>query len=169
MRRLLLLCAGTLLVVLETTVVPYVAIQGTKPDLVLILVVLVGLLSGWKDAAFVGLFTGFIEDAWSGQFVGLFMLTRTVVGIGAGFSYARVFQDSVIVPIALVFLGGVVGGVLHSFLLSSFGVPLPLSMASLRMVLGQALYSAVLAPILLKGVTRLDLYVRRASERRQAL
>lgn len=169
MKHLLLLCAGTLLVVLETTVAPFVAIRGVKPDLVLVLVVLVGMLSGWKDAALVGLFTGFIEDACSGQFLGLFMLTRTVVGIGAGLSYARVFQDRVIVPIALVFLGGVVGGGLHSFLLSSFGVPLPLSLATFRVVLVQALYSAVLAPILLKGITRLDLYVRRASERRQAL
>lgn len=169
MRYLLLLATGALLVVLETSVAPYVVIQGVKPDLVVILVVLVGMLYGWRDAAIVGVVTGFVEDACSGQFLGLFMLTRAIVGIAAGVSYARVFQDRVVVPVALAFLGTVIGGSLHIFLLSSFGAHLPVSIATLRAVFGQALYSAALAPILLGVVTRLDLYARRMAERRQAL
>ncbi|MGE5587453.1 MAG: rod shape-determining protein MreD [Clostridia bacterium] len=169
MRHLLLLLAGAVLVLLEMTVAPHVAIQGVKPDLVLVLVVLVGMFSGWKDAAIIGLGTGFVEDACSGQFLGLFMLTRTVVGVAAGLSYARVFQDRVIVPIVLVVLGGVAGGVLHCFLLSSFGVPLTLSLSTLRTVVGQALYSGALVPVMLKVVTRLDVYAKRVSRREQAL
>ncbi|MGE5574253.1 MAG: rod shape-determining protein MreD [Bacteroidota bacterium] len=169
MRNLLLLCAGTVLVVLEITVAPLLAIHGARPDLVVVLVVLVGMLWGWRDAALVGLFIGFIEDACSGQFLGLFMLTRTVVGMGAGMSYARVFQDRVVVPVVLVFLGAFAGGVLHVFLLSSFGVRVVLSVASFKTIVVQALYSAAFAPFLLKGMARLDLCVKRTAERRQAV
>ncbi|MCR4401831.1 MAG: rod shape-determining protein MreD [Firmicutes bacterium] len=168
MRNLLLLLAGAVLVLLEMTVVPHIALQGVKPDLVLILVVLVGTYSGWRNAALAGLATGFIEDACSGQFLGLFMLTRTVVGIGAGLSYARVFEDRVIVPTVLVILGGVVGGVLHCFLLSSFGVPMAVSVSAFRMIVGQALYSGLLVPITLRVVARLDARAKRVLERRQA-
>lgn len=169
MRLFLLICTGVLLIVLEITVSPFVATQGARPDLVCAFVVIAGMLLGWKDAAVVGLVTGFVEDACSGQFLGLFMLTRAVVGMGAGLSYAKLFQDRIVVPVAMVFLGGIVTGLLEGFLLSSFGVPLEFSLAGLRIVLAQAVYSAVLAPVFLKVVTWLDLSARRASERHQAL
>jgi len=169
MRPFLLICAGVLLVVLEITVSPFAAVQGARPDLVCAFVVIVGMLLGWKDAAVVGLVVGFVEDACSGQFLGLFMLVRAVVGMGAGLSYAKVFHDRIVVPVAMVFLGAVATGLMESFLLSSFGVPLGFSLASSRMVLAQAVYSAVLAPVFPKLVTWLDLSARRASERRQAV
>lgn len=169
MKHFILAVVGGLAVVVEMSVAPYVSIRGVKPDLVMVYVVLVGMLSGAKDAGFVGFFTGLLEDASSGQFLGLFVLTRVATGLAAGLSYEKVFQDRVVVPITLVFLGGVFGGVLHLFLLSSFGVPLSVSPATLRVVLAQGAYSAAIAPLALSGVMRVNLCARRTANRRRAL
>ncbi|MEW5865477.1 MAG: rod shape-determining protein MreD [Bacillota bacterium] len=169
MKHFILAVIAGLAVVVEASVAPYVSIHGVKPDIVMVYVVLVGMLGGAKDAGFVGFFAGLLEDVSSGQFLGLFILTRVITGLAASLSYEKVFQDRVVVPVALVFLGGVFGGVLHLFLLSSFGVPLSVSPASLRVVLCQAAYSAAIAPLALSGVARINLYTRGAANRRRAL
>lgn len=169
MKHFILAVVGGLAVVVETSVAPYVSIHGVKPDIVMVYVVLVGMLGGAKDAGFVGLVAGLLEDVSSGQFLGLFILTRVVTGLAAGLSYEKVFQDRVVVPVVLVFLGGILGGVVHLFLLSSFGVPLSVSPATLRVVLCQAAYSAAIAPLALRGVMRVNLYTRGAADRRRAL
>ncbi len=168
MRGLVLALVGALAVALEASVVPYVSVCGARPDIVLAYVVLIGMLAGTKEAALVGLVVGFFEDASSGQLIGLYMLTRMAVGLAAGLSHKRVFQERVVVPVALVFLGGLFGGAIHLFLLSSFGVPLAASPAALRMVAFQALYSAAIAPLVLRVIVSLGLPAGSISERRRA-
>lgn len=169
MKHLILALVGVFAVVVEASVAPYFSIHGVKPDIVMVYVVLIGMVAGPRDAGFVGLVTGLLEDASSGQFLGLFMLTRMVIGLAAGLSHEKVFQDRTIVPVVLVLLGGLLGGILHLFLLSSFGVPLSVSPGPLRTVLFQSFYAAAVAPVALRGIARLNLYGRRVADRRRAL
>lgn len=168
MRYAVLAIASALLVATETTVIPYIAIRGVAPDIVMSFVILVGMLAGRGDAVFVGLIAGLFEDGSSGQFLGLFMATRLIVGYIAGTFHRKVFQDWIIVPMILVFLGGFLGGSLHIFLLVSFGVPVVLSGATLRMVMLQAAYSAAMTPVLLR-IARwlLDICAKHMRERQR--
>lgn len=112
-----------LVVVLETTAIPYISIGGIGPDIVGSLVTLVSMLSGREMGLFVALVGGVLEDVSSGQFLGLFVLVRGVVACLAGMAYQKVFQEWVLVPVILVFGAAVAGGILQVFLLASFGVP----------------------------------------------
>ncbi len=171
MKHAMLAAVGVLFVLIEVSVAPYASIRSIRPDIVLAYVVIVGIVAGPVEAGVVGLAAGFVEDACSGQFLGLHMLTRVVVAFASGLAHDLVFQDRTAVPVVGVFLGAIASGVMNLFLLSSFGVRLPVSAAALRMVLCQAFYSAALAPLVSLLVARLARAGRgrRSGERGRAL
>ena len=158
-----------LMVAVETTCVPYISIRGIGPDIVGSLVALVSMINGRPDGLFVAVVAGLLEDMSSGQFLGLFTVVRLVVGYLAGASYQKVFQDWVFVPMILVFIMGLIGGCLQVFLLASFGVPFESYQLVLSAVIFQAVYSALLAPLLMHIICSIDGYVKRISERRKSL
>ena len=164
---LALLCV--LMVAVETTIIPYISIRGIGPDIVGSFVALVSMLGGIPDGLFVAAIAGFLEDMSSAYYVGLFTFVRLAIGYLAGMSHQRVFQDWFVVPVFLVFITGFIGGCLQVFLLSSFGVPFGSYQAAVSAVLCQAVYSALLAPLLMRLTCRLDAYVQRISERRRSL
>ncbi|HAV21726.1 MAG: rod shape-determining protein MreD [Bacillota bacterium] len=158
-----------LVVVLETTAIPYISIGGIGPDIVGSLVTLVSMLSGREMGLFVALVGGVLEDVSSGQFLGLFVLVRGVVACLAGMAYQKVFQEWVLVPVILVFGAAVAGGILQVFLLASFGVPFESYRMALSTVVFQAVYSALLSPIVMRIISTLDAFVSSVLERRRSL
>jgi rod shape-determining protein MreD len=75
------------LLLLQTTFVPFLSVGGFLPDVMLIWVVYIALTRGQLEAIITGFAVGLLQDAVTIQFFGLSALTKTLAGFAAGYFY----------------------------------------------------------------------------------
>ncbi len=133
-----------LLLVLQATVLPLVAIGGVRPDLILIASISAGLLLGREHGVGLGFFGGLLQDLTSGNIFGLNILAKMAVGYLAGQMERKVFKENILLPLLAVMLGTGVHSVVAIFLLLTGGykVDVPVELANALYLVG---YNAVLA------------------------
>ncbi|MGE5554478.1 MAG: rod shape-determining protein MreD [Betaproteobacteria bacterium] len=139
-----------LLALLEVTVVPFARVLGVGPNLVLLEVAAVALFRGPLPGAVLGLAGGALLDLWRGQSLGLFALSAGTTGYLLGLLEPRLFKDNLLVPAAAGFAGTLLfqGSFL---LLGSFtGSHFLLWPALARVILPEALYNAILGPMMFR-------------------
>lgn len=108
--------------VLQTTVVPLIAIRGIAPDLIVILLVFYAINNGQIYGTVLGFVYGFLFDLITGSLIGSAMLSKTLSGFIAGYfsnenkkeSYLTTYMFSLI-----VLLCAVVDSVVYSFFSTS--------------------------------------------------
>ena len=84
-----LIALSLVCLLVQTTLVPYIAIATIVPDLILIWIVYVAIVRGQIPAMTVGFLLGLLFDVFSGgdNMLGLSALAKTVAGFLAGYSY----------------------------------------------------------------------------------
>ena len=104
-RELRTILVSTLLlgiaVILQSTVLRFVALKGVKPDLALIVMVFVAVRRGSMSAQVSGFLAGLLEDILSLAPVGFNALLRTVLGFFYGLTAGSIFVDPVLMPVLL--------------------------------------------------------------------
>lgn len=88
---------------LQTTISPFIKINGVHPDLVLIVVVSWVILRGFEEGAIWALIGGLSLDVTSGAPFGIFSLAMMIAALVAGFSHGRVVGSSIVLPVGLIF------------------------------------------------------------------
>jgi rod shape-determining protein MreD len=68
------------------------SLGGIKPDLALVLIYVIGLLTGPMEAVLAGMAIGLFQDIGSASFIGLSGLTRGLIGLSAGLLGRRVLD-----------------------------------------------------------------------------
>jgi rod shape-determining protein MreD len=75
------------LLLLQTTFVPFLSIGGFLPDVLLIWVVYIAVTRGQLEATITGFAVGLLQDVVTVQFFGLGALTKTLAGFVAGYFF----------------------------------------------------------------------------------
>lgn len=88
-----------LLVAVHTTVLPYVSVWDVKPDIGLVAVCFIGLLSGEFEGLIVGLFLGWAMSLFSANDLAASMVSKGAVGFLAGLVGRQMAQ---VTPLVLV-------------------------------------------------------------------
>lgn len=130
--------------VVQTTVLPLVAVGGARPDLLLLVVVSAGMLLGREHGVGMGFFAGLLQDLASGNIFGVSVLSKTATGYVAGLVERKVFKENVLLPLLAVIIATVFNSALMLVMLVilGFAVDIPTAVANTVFVLG---YNAVLA------------------------
>ena len=76
-----------ILIVVQTTVLRLLMIQGISPDLLLIWIVYLALKEGQVSGTAWGFALGLVFDLTTGSFIGLSALTKTIGGFSAGYFF----------------------------------------------------------------------------------
>ncbi len=82
----------TFAVPLQTTVLSHVSIRHVEPDIVLVAVVLIGLLTDELEGALMGVLLGFAQDLFSAGVAFPNLITKGALGIAAGLFGRQVVQ-----------------------------------------------------------------------------
>ncbi|MGD0153316.1 MAG: rod shape-determining protein MreD [Thermacetogeniaceae bacterium] len=155
MRRLFIALAFIVVLILQTTILPFLRIGGVMPDLLLVLVIFTALFYGSLAGGVVGFAVGLAQDLIGGPYLGLGALSIFLAGYLMGYLERRVNKDNLLVAFSLVLVGSFMAG---AFYLLGQGL---LDMGSLNMRLfwrvmaPGALYNACLAVLLFNPLTRL--------------
>jgi rod shape-determining protein MreD len=113
--RIVLIFAVVL--ILQSTLVRLVAIEGIQPDLILLALFFVALLEGSYAATIAGFCVGLVQDMYAPQTLGLNALCKSLIGFALGFCQRGVFVEGLI-PRSLILFAAVVLHDLIYFLIS---------------------------------------------------
>jgi rod shape-determining protein MreD len=75
------------LLIVQTTFIPYIAVSSYLPDILLLWIVYVALTRGQVEATMQGFFIGALQDVTATKFLGLAALAKTVSGFAAGYFF----------------------------------------------------------------------------------
>lgn len=101
---------SALVLLLQTTVVEFLAVHTIVPDLVLIWIVVIALRRGQIPATVAGFSMGLVQDLVSGPdgMLGLSALTKTIAGFLAGYFYAENKTPQILGSYRLLLITGIV-------------------------------------------------------------
>lgn len=140
-RPLVVGAALVLALALQTTVVNAVAVAGVKPDLVLVVALCVGLLTGPGNGAVCGAAAGLLEGYAQGQYLGSLGLSRTFAAFVAGTVETHLMRDKVVVPAITVLIGSLVAHMVYFVLAPELPIARPL-----RIAIIESLFNMVVTP-----------------------
>lgn len=109
------------MLLIQTTIIPLIAIKGVIPDLILILLVFYAMRYGQIYGTVLGFVYGFLFDVITGSLIGSTMLAKTLSGFVAGYFYNENKQEQYIKSLffcLIVLLCGVIDSVVYSFFLT---------------------------------------------------
>ena len=117
MRRRVLLTALTILILLliQTSVVPFFPLSFLKPNLLLIFVVSAAFMRGKRSGIWIGFAAGIVLDLCSGHAVGFQALVLMLIGYFNGFLCKVFFDEDLKVPVLLAAASDFAYGVLCFF------------------------------------------------------
>ena len=142
----LLLMLGALLL-FQATFLDAIAINGIKPDLVLIFVVFNGFLLGPREGAFLGYAGGLIQDLFLGSYLGLNALTLMLAGFLAGICGERLYKENSLIVAMVTFFASLASLSLYYILLRYLSLEIHFLPAFLQIIIPTALYSTLLVPL----------------------
>lgn len=90
---------------LQTSFFPQFILLRIKPDLILLFVISIGLLKGYREGIIVGLIGGIITGIVSWNLWGLYILCYCLAGLAAGTVPERVETDNFLVPLLTAVIG----------------------------------------------------------------
>ena len=134
---------------LQSAVVPRLAIGGIRPDLFLVLTFGLSLSSGAELATAAGFLIGLYQDSLSGAPLGLNAFTLSLIGFLVSQVSRQVRTAELAGRLGLLFLAGLVSGFTTLLVLRFFQVPRPWTSTLLWTVLPGAIYTTVLGAALL--------------------
>lgn len=107
-RRVLLVLAPLVAIGLDTILFHQVNLLGVRPDALLCVVAVYGVLEGTGYAALTGLAAGLFLDIFFGRMVGLYAACYLATGMVAGHFHGKFYADNAIVPAAVAAAGALV-------------------------------------------------------------
>jgi rod shape-determining protein MreD len=152
-------------VLLQSTILRWVALKGVRPDLALIVMVFVAVRRGSMIAQVAGFLSGLAEDLLSLAPLGFHALVRTTLGYLYGLTEGSIFMDPLLIPVLLTLIATILKGLLGSLLVVVFGLSAPGFREFAGPLWIQAGYNLVLAPFLFAALRLIRAFRPREKER----
>ncbi|MHB0976546.1 MAG: rod shape-determining protein MreD [Candidatus Aquicultorales bacterium] len=138
-----------LALLLQASIVPRVAIAGVQPDVVLIVVVLIGFSEGSVNGGLFGFGGGLLQDLLlGGQVVGLSAFSKSVVGFISGLVERTIFVENVLLPMGAILVASVVNEFTYAGFNFILGEQVGLSKLFFDIALPTAVYNALVMPLI---------------------
>ena len=90
--------------VVQTSVLPHMAVFGVTPDTALIFIVSYGVLRGDVEGAIFGFSAGLMQDIFFGGPIGMFALFGLLIGYVSGKPFRDFFKDNYFLPFFIVLI-----------------------------------------------------------------
>jgi rod shape-determining protein MreD len=140
------------LVLVQTTLVNFIAVLGVKPDAALIGLVFFSHKQGRLVGETGGFFSGLVQDALSLSPLGYHAFSRTLIGFLFGTTAGKIHVDPVLLPMLLTAIASLVKFLLYALLGLFFNVQTLVSPPALQTVLLETIYNVLLSPLVFNGL-----------------
>ncbi len=141
--------------VLQAGLAPHLAIRGVVPNVMLLVVVTIALVTGPGRGAAVGFAAGLTFDLLGTVAVGPMALVLTVVGYLAGLLHEAMFAEGWLLPLTVVAVSSLASEVLYGLVLDLIGFGVAFWATLVTKMLPAAMYNTVLALLVYPWLARL--------------
>jgi rod shape-determining protein MreD len=139
-----ILLTSLIIFILQVTLVHRVTIAGARPDLVLVLLVVLVIDRGPIWGVLAGFLLGLLQDLGNASFLGMNALAKSIIGYGVA-RYGRDYlPESILFRGLLVFISALVCDLFELNITSGFN-PVETLVSFFRYSILSALYTAILA------------------------
>lgn len=135
-------------IILQTTVLPYLRIKEAGLDLVLILIVYTGLYLSISRATLFGFLGGLAEDIFSGFLLGSNALSKTLIGFLTASLERKIYKENFIMQAILVFLATILNGIIFSLIFLAFRTQSSVGKHWWAVIVPGAFYNSLVGPLL---------------------
>jgi len=135
---------------------PGLAIFGFRPELLLLLTLILAMLDEPVAAGSFGFVSGLLQDLLVGQFIGLYAGTYLLMAILVSYVTRRLFKENFLVRFSAIFLGTVLGQVLYLLGAASFGFSNPWSWGTWSVILGTGLVNGLIGVLLYRPLVAVN-------------
>jgi len=132
-------------IIIQSTLLPLVAIKGVCPDMLLVVVISYSLLSGKEQGVGMGFFAGLLQDLAFGSIFGINTLSKLATGYICGLAERKVFKEHVLLPVAATAVATVFNGLVVFILLLMFGYKVDITSAIMNNIVPLVGYNVIIA------------------------
>ncbi|MBD7910656.1 MULTISPECIES: rod shape-determining protein MreD [Clostridium] len=104
-KRVVLIIVACILLILDNTLAPFIAVKGAWPSLLFIFSVSYSIINGKKEAVIIGVISGLLQDVFFYNMFGVNALINMFCCYLAGFIGEGIWRDRKLVPIITIFVG----------------------------------------------------------------
>jgi rod shape-determining protein MreD len=141
---------------IQLTLLNSFTIQGLKPDLILLVVLVFSLLKGAEEGTVSGFASGLLQDIFSTGLLGVNALVKTVIGFISGILKEKIFSEHILFLIPIItFVVSISQSILMLLILHAFGIEYGMVWSLKKIVLPEALYNSLLSPFVFLGIKKL--------------
>jgi rod shape-determining protein MreD len=149
-RFVLLLLAGILLLILQTTWLSFLPVQRIRPDILLIFTLYLAFLFPPILGGILAFFMGYLMDVFSGNTLGFYTFSRTLVFFATQFFKERFYLEGFSFQFLFAFIFSILEGGLLLILINGLE---PVSFGNLlsslfTFLLPQSFFTGLVAPLL---------------------
>ncbi|MDQ2086275.1 rod shape-determining protein MreD [Herbivorax sp. ANBcel31] len=130
---------------LQSTVLDYFKISNVKPNLLMVLIVVVAFQGNNIEGAILGFFSGLMHDVISGRVIGLYALLGLYLGLCIGSLNKRLYKENIFAVIFFILVSTVVYEYSVYFFHTVFRNKLELFYPLRHIILPEALYNSVVS------------------------
>ncbi len=142
-------------VILQTSVVPYLAIFGVVPNVLFLVVITLGLTEGPAAGGVAGFIAGLLIDLLGTGVVGPMALILCLVGYGVGMLQANMFAEGWLLPVTTVLIASVLTEISHGVVLAVLQPGTDFWRALFSVMLPGAIYNTAVAVLVYPWLGRL--------------
>jgi len=132
-------------IIIQSTLLPLIAIKGICPDMLLVVVVSYALLSGKEKGVGMGFFAGLLQDLAFGNIFGINTLSKLATGYIFGLAERKVFKEHVLLPVAATAVATVFNGSVIFMVLFMLGYKVDLVAGIMNNVVPLVGYNVIIA------------------------
>jgi rod shape-determining protein MreD len=141
---------------IQLTLLNSFTIQGLKPDLILLVVLIFSLLNGAEEGTVSGFASGLLQDIFSTGLLGVNALVKTVIGFISGILKEKIFLEHILFLIPIItFVVSISQSILMLLILHAFGIEYGMVWSFKKIILPEALYNSLLSPFVFLGIKKL--------------
>lgn len=156
-----LLFAGYLL---QTTLMPAIAIADISPNLILIVVTFCAYINGRTAGVFAGLVAGLLIDFQYGAVLGLYAIIYMLIAYLCGFCHKIYFRDDTTMPLVIICLSDLLYGILTYVLQFAFRNKLEFTFYFKRIIMPEMVYTVFISIFLYRIILYMYKHVRKKKD-----
>lgn len=151
--------------VLQTTIFQTLSLADVSPNLLLIVTVAYGYMSGEKEGIWVGLICGLLMDLFFGSVVGLYALFLMIIGFLNGILNKIYYTDDLIIPLVIISVSDLLYDFFYYVVEFLLRGRLNFLFYVRRIIIPEMVYTVLISVVLYKLLHTLNGYLRLADKR----
>lgn len=134
MKKWVVILVSIILLILDNSLMPFLAIRGAFPSLLFIFAISYSLVKGGTEAVIIGAFSGVLQDIFFYNGMGINSLSNLLLCVLAAFVGENIFKNKKLIPVLTMLIVSTLKVAIVYIFISAKGNDINISMALLSAV-----------------------------------